>query len=96
MEHVKDHAGSKGARGMALMGCDIKDLARLQDVGDTRDCKLEGAAQQQGPLLLRVRVTGDDGARCDVYSALGYMARVDIAAEVARSDLTWCNGGEVE
>ena len=33
MEHVKDHAGSKGARGMALMGGDMKHLARLQDVG---------------------------------------------------------------
>jgi hypothetical protein len=45
MEHVKDDAGSKGARGMALMGGDMKHLARLQDVGDPGDGKLEGAAQ---------------------------------------------------
>jgi hypothetical protein len=96
MEHVKHHAGSKGAGRMALMRCDIKDLARLQDVADARDCQLEGAAQQQGPLLVSVRVIGDNCARSDVNPALGYMVGVDIAAEVARSDLTRCNGGEVK
>jgi hypothetical protein len=96
MEHIEDHTGSKGARGVALIGCDIKDLARLQDVGDTRDGKLEGAAQEQGPLLVPVRVIGDDCARSDVNSALGYMVGVEIAAEVARSDLPRRDGGEIE
>jgi hypothetical protein len=81
---------------MALMRCDVKHLARLQDVADPGDCKLEGAAQEQGPLLVPVRVIGDDCARSDVNSALGYMVGVEIAAEVARSDLPRCNGGEVE
>jgi hypothetical protein len=30
---------------MALMGGDMKHLARLQDVGDAGDGELEGAAQ---------------------------------------------------
>jgi hypothetical protein len=74
----------------------MKHLARLQNAGDAGDRKFEGAAQEQGPLLVRVGVIGDDRARSDVNSALGYMIRVDIAAEVARSDLTRCNGGEVK
>ena len=45
MEHVEDHAGGEGARGMALMGRDMKHLTRLQDVGDAGDGKLEGATQ---------------------------------------------------
>jgi hypothetical protein len=45
MEHVKDHAGSKGARGVAFVGGDIEHLTRLQDLSDARDGKLEGAAQ---------------------------------------------------
>ena len=45
MEHVKDDGGSKGARGMALGGGDMKHLAGLQDVGDPGDGKLEGATQ---------------------------------------------------
>jgi hypothetical protein len=96
MEHVKDHARSKGASGMALMGGDMKHLARLQDVGDARDGKLEGAAQQERPLLVQMGVIGDDGARSDVNAALGNMVRVDVAAEVAGNNLTWCNGGEVK
>jgi hypothetical protein len=71
MKHIEDDAGSQGAGGMALMRCDIKHLARLQNVGDAGDRKLEGAAQQQGPLLVRVRVIGDDGAQSNVNSALG-------------------------
>jgi hypothetical protein len=43
-----------------------------------------------------VRVIGDDGARSDVNSSLGYMVGVDIATEVARSDLPRLNGREVE
>ena len=96
MKHIEDDAGSKGAGGMALMRCDIKHLAGLQNPRDARDRELEGAAQQQGPLLVPVGVIGDDGARSDVNSALGDMVRVDIAAEVARSDLPRLNGREVE
>jgi hypothetical protein len=96
MEHVEDHAGSKGTGGMALMGCDVKHLARLQDVGDAGDGKLEGAAQQQGPLLVQVGVIGNDGARCDVDAALSNVVRVEVAAEVAGSDLAGRDGGEVK
>jgi len=96
MKHIEDDAGSKGAGGMALMGCDIKHLAGLQDLGDAGDGELEGAAQQQGPLLVRVRVIGDDGARSDVNSSLGYMVGVDIAAEVAGGNLTRRDGDEVK
>jgi len=96
MKHIEDDAGSKGARGMALMGCDMEHLARSQNMGDAGDRKFEGAAQQQGPLLVRVRVIRDDRARSDVNPALGYMVGVEIAAEVARSHLTRGNGGEVE
>ena len=84
MKHIEDDAGSEGARGMALMRCDMKHLARLQNVGDAGDRELEGAAQQQGPLLVRVRVIGDDGARSDVNPALGYMVGVDIAPKLFR------------
>ena len=96
MEHIEDDAGRKGAGGMALVGCDIEHLAGLQDVGDAGDGELEGAAQQQRPLLVRVGVIGDDGARSNVNSSLGDMVGVDIAAEVARSDLPRLNGREVE
>ena len=96
MEHIQDDAGCEGSRRMALMRPDIEHLARLHDVGDARDRKLEGAAQEQRPLLVPVGVIGDDGARSDVNSALGYMVRVDIAAEVARSDLPRRNGGEIK
>jgi catechol 2,3-dioxygenase-like lactoylglutathione lyase family enzyme len=96
MKHIEDDAGSKGAGGMALMGCDIKHLAGLQNPRDAGDRELEGAAQQQGPLLVRVGVIGDDGARSDVNSTLGNVVGVDIAAVVARSDLTRRDGGEVK
>ena len=96
MEHIEDSAGSKGPRGMALMRCDIQHLARSQDVGDAGDRKLEGAAQQQSPLLVRVGVIGDDGTGSDVDSALGDLVRVEIAAEVAWSDLTRRDGAEVK
>jgi hypothetical protein len=39
---------------------------------------------------------GDDGAGSDVHSALGNVVRVEVAAEVAWSDLTRRNGGEVK
>jgi len=45
MEHIEDGAGCEGARGMALMWCDIKHLARPQDVRDAGDRKFEGAAK---------------------------------------------------
>jgi hypothetical protein len=96
MEHIEDDAGSKGARGMALMWGDMKQLAWLQDMRDAGDRKFEGAAKQQSPLLVRVGVIGNDGARSDVNPALGNMVRVEIATEVAWSDLTRCNGGEVK
>ena len=96
MENVKDHAGGKGAGGMALMWGDMKHLARLQDVGDAGDRKLEGAAQQQGPLLVRVGVIGDDRAGSDVDPALGYLVGVDVAAEVAGGNLTRRDGDEVK
>ena len=96
MKNVEHHAGGKGARGMALMRSDMKHLARLQDVDDAGDGKLEGAAQQQRPLLVQVGVIGDHGARCDVNPALRDVVRVDVAAEVAGSDLARGNGGEVE
>ena len=82
MEHIEDHAGSEGARGMPFVGCDIKELARLQDVGDTRDCELEGAAHKQRPLLVQVGVIGDDGARSDINAALSNMIGVDVAARL--------------
>ena len=96
MKHIEDDAGSKRARGMALMRCDMEHLARSQNMGDAGDRKFEGAAQQQGPLLVRVRVIRNDRARSDVNSALGYMVGVEIAAEVAGSDLTGRDGGEVK
>jgi hypothetical protein len=96
VEHVEDGAGGKGAGGMALMGRDVEHLARSQYVGNTGDRQLEGAAQQQGPLLVRVGVVRDDRAGSDVDSALGNMVRVEVAAEVAGSDLTGRDGGEVE
>src|SRR6185503_14889699 len=96
MEHIEDDAGCEGARGMALMWCDIEHLARAQDVRDAGDRKFEGAAQQQGPLFVRVGVIGDDGTRSDVNSALGNVVRVKVAAEVARRDLTWRYGCEVK
>jgi hypothetical protein len=46
MEHVEDYAGREGARGVALMGRDMKHLTRLQGVGDAIDGKLEGTAQE--------------------------------------------------
>ena len=73
---------------MALMGGDMKHLPRLQAMGDAIDRELEGAAQQQGPLLVQVGVIGNDRARCDVDPALSDMVRVDVAAEVAGNDLT--------
>jgi hypothetical protein len=45
---------------------------------------------------VQVGVIGDDGALSDVNSALGYMVRVDVAAEVTGNELTRRNGGEVE
>jgi hypothetical protein len=45
MKHIEDDAGSKSAGGMALMGSDVKHLARLQDMGDATHRELEGAAQ---------------------------------------------------
>ena len=78
------------------MRCDIEHLARSQNMGDAGDRELEGAAQQQGPLLVRVRVIGDDGARSDVNSSLGYMVGVDIAAEVAGGNLTRRDDDEVK
>ena len=45
---------------------------------------------------MRMRVIGDDGAGCDVDSALRDLVRVDIAAEVAGSDLTRSNHVEVK
>jgi hypothetical protein len=96
MEHIEDNAGGEGAGGMALMGCDIQDMTRLQDVGGAGDGELERAAQQQGPLLVGVGVIGDDGARRNVHSALGDLVRVEIAAEVAGYHLTGCNGSKVE
>jgi tRNA A-37 threonylcarbamoyl transferase component Bud32 len=96
MEHIEDGAGCEGARGMALMWCDIKHLARAQNVRDAGDRQFEGAAKKQGPLLMRVGVIGDDGTRSDVDSALGNVVRVKIAAEVARSDLTRRYGCEVK
>jgi hypothetical protein len=96
MEHIEDGAGSKGARRMALVWCAIKHLARSQDLGDAGDRKLEGAAKEQGPLFVRVGMLGDDGAGSDVHSALGNVVRVEVAAEVAWSDLTRRNGGEVK
>jgi hypothetical protein len=96
MEHIEDDAGSKGARGMALMWRDMKQLAWLQDKRDAGDREFEGAAKQQSPLLVRVGVIGDDRAGSDVNPALGNMVRVEIATEVPRSDLTRCNGGEVK
>jgi hypothetical protein len=96
MEHVEDHAGGESAGGMALVGRDIQNLARLEDVGGTGDGELEGPAQEQGPLLVRVGVVGDDGAGSDVHPTLGDLVRVEVAAEVAGRDLTGLNGGEVE
>jgi hypothetical protein len=96
MEYIEDGAGSKGARGMALMWCDIKHLAWTQDVGDPGDREFEGAAKQQGPLLVRVGMIRDDGAGSDVDSALGNVVRVEIAAEVTRGDLTRRHSGEVK
>jgi hypothetical protein len=95
MEYVEDDAGTKGASGVALMRCNMKHLPRLQNVGNARYRKLEGAAQEKGPLLVAVGVVGDDGTGGDVDPALGYMLRVDIAATVARSDFPRCNGSEV-
>ena len=63
---------------------------------DTGDRQLEGAAEQQGPLLVRVGVIGDDGAGSDIDSALRDMVRVEIPAEVAGSDLARSHGCEVE
>jgi hypothetical protein len=42
MKHIEDDAGGKGAGGVALMECDIKDLARLQYVvmPETDGCRL--------------------------------------------------------
>src|SRR5688500_8391721 len=96
MEHVQDHAGGEGARGVALMRRNMKHLPRLQAMGDAIDRELEGAAQQQGPLLVQMGVIGDDGARCDVDPALSDVVRVDVTPEVAGNDLTRRNGGEVE
>jgi len=45
---------------------------------------------------VRMGVIGDDGVRGDVNSALRNMVRVNIAAEVAWSDLTRSNGGEIK
>ncbi len=96
MEHVEDDGGSEGARGVALMWCDVKHVARLQDVGDAGDRELEGAAQEQRSLLVQVGMIGADGTGSDVNAALSNMVRVDVAAKVAWSDLTRCNGIEVE
>jgi hypothetical protein len=54
---------------MPLVGRYVKDLPRLQDVRGTGDRQLEGAAEEQGPLLVGMRVLGDDGARSDIDSA---------------------------
>jgi hypothetical protein len=74
----------------------VKDLARLQDVRGTGDRQLEGAAEEQGPLLVGMRVLGDDGARSDIDSALRDLVGVHVASEIAGSDLTRSHGGEVE
>jgi hypothetical protein len=71
VEHVEDHAGRDRTRGMPLVGRYVKDLPRLQDVRGTGDRQLEGAAEEQGPLLVGMRVLGDDGARSDIDSAPG-------------------------
>jgi hypothetical protein len=96
MEHVEHGAGCEGARRMALMWCDVKHLAWPQDVRDAGNRKFEGAAEQQGPLFVRVGMIGDDGTWSDVDSALGNVVRVKVAAEVAWSDLTRRYGCEVK
>ena len=80
MEHIKDHGSLQCACRMALMRRDIEYLPRSQNVRDPGDRKLEGAGEQQGPLLVRMGVLGDDVARSNVNSALRNMVRVEIAA----------------
>ena len=52
VEHVEHRAGGDGAGRVALVGRDVEDLARPEEVGDAGDGELEGAAQEQGPLLV--------------------------------------------
>jgi hypothetical protein len=70
MEYIEDDGSLKGTRRMALMRCDIEHLPRSQEVRDAGDRKFKGPGEQQGPLLVRMGVLGDDGARSDVNSAL--------------------------
>ena len=71
MEHIEDHGSLEGARRMALMRRDVEHLPRSQNVRDAGDRKFEGAGEQQGPLLVRMGVLGDDGARSNVALGLG-------------------------
>lgn len=45
MEHIEDGACCKGARGMALMWCDVKHLTWSQNVRDAGDRQREGATK---------------------------------------------------
>jgi len=71
MEHVEHHTGRKGSGGMALVGGYIEDLARLKDVWDPSDRKLQGARQYQRPLLVRMGVIGNHSSGSDLNPALG-------------------------
>ena len=73
MEHIEHDAGADCPGGMPLVGRDIEHLPRLKQVLNARDGKLEGAAEEQGPLLVRVGVIRDHGTRRDVHPALSYM-----------------------
>lgn len=50
MEHIENHAGGDCPGRMPLVRRDIEHLAQLQEVPYARDGKLEGAAEQPGPL----------------------------------------------
>jgi len=96
MEHIEDDAGRNGPRGVALMWRDMEHLPRLHDMQDAGYRQLERAAQKQRPLLVGMGVIGDHGAGSNVDPALSNVVRMEVTAEIAGSDLTRSDGGELE